>query len=99
MFEILKVDSLCFSSGTMAPNISNKLHLGKNIVDFMLRQHADGEKALILDLKKQSKVYSYSNIYSAFRSCLKPIITGASNRKTYLPPMTTAYHLFLCMNN
>ena len=30
--------------------------MAKNIVDFLLKQRLDGEKALILDLKKQSKV-------------------------------------------
>ena len=32
------------------------MHLAKDIVDFLLKQRVDGEKALILDLKKQSKV-------------------------------------------
>ena len=40
------------SSESKAP----KVHLAKDIVDFLLKQRVDGEKALILDLKKQSKV-------------------------------------------
>ena len=37
------------------------MHLAKDIVDFLLKQRVDGEKALILDLKKQSKVCIHLN--------------------------------------
>ena len=45
------------SSESKAP----KMHLAKDIVDFLLKQRVDGEKALILDLKKQSKVCIHLN--------------------------------------
>ena len=48
------------SSEAKAP----KMHLAKDIVDFLLKQRVDGEKALILDLKKQSKVCIYGHAHT-----------------------------------